>query len=80
MVGYLKHFHNINEISYKTLRFLLTARGEYRFLYASTLSVVRGKHGVVYMGVVSTIIFKGLNSIILICSIMKELTFPRFIS
>ena len=31
------------------------------------------------MRVVSTIIVKGQNSIILICSIMKELTFPRFI-
>ena len=27
-----------------------------------------------------TIIFKGQNSIILMCSMMKELTFPRFIS
>ena len=32
------------------------------------------------MRFVSTIIFKGQNSIILMCSIMKELTFPRFIS
>ena len=32
------------------------------------------------MRVVSMTIFKGQNSIILICSIMKELTFPRFIS
>ena len=31
------------------------------------------------MRVVSTIIFKGQNSIILICSKMKELTFPRLI-
>ena len=34
---------------------------------------------IVYMRVLSMIIFKGQNSIILICSIMKELTFPRFI-
>ena len=53
---------------------------QYCFLYASTSSVVRDKHGVVYMRVVSTIIFKGHNSIILICSKMKELTFPRLIS
>ena len=56
------------------------ARGEYCFLYVSTPSFARGKHSVVYVNVVSTIIFKGQNSIILICSIMKELSFPRFIS
>ena len=33
--------------------------GEYHFLYASTPSKARGKQGVVYMRVVSTIIFKG---------------------
>ena len=48
--------------------------------YAITPSAARVKHGVVYMRVVSTIIFKGQNSTILMCSIMKELTFPRFIS
>ena len=32
------------------------------------------------MRVVSTMIFKGQNSIILICSIMTELTLPRLIS
>ena len=39
-----------------------------------------GKQIVVYMRGVSTITFKGQNSIIPICSIMKELTFPGFIS
>ena len=48
--------------------------------YAITPSVAQVKQGVVYMRVVRTIIFKGQNSIILMCSIMKELTFPRFIS
>ena len=51
------------------------ARGEYRVIYAITPSLARGKHGVVYIRFVSTIIFKGLNSIILICSIMKESLF-----
>ena len=49
-------------------------------LCAITPSGARVKQGIVYMRVVSTIIFKGQNSIILMCSIMKELTFPRFIS
>ena len=37
-------------------------------------------HIVVYMRVVSRIIVKGQNPITLICFIMQELTFPRFIS
>ena len=52
---------------------------ENRFLYATGTSTARGKH-FVYMHVISTIIVKEQNSLILICSRMKELTFSRFIT
>ena len=55
------------------------ARYENRFLCATGTSTACGKHIIVYMRVVSTIIVKGQNSLILICSRMKELTFSRFI-
>ena len=49
---------------------------ENHFLYATGTSTL---HIFVYMRVVSMIIVKGQNSLNLICSGMKELTFSRFI-